>query len=83
MTMSRTRTFMTGTSIAVRLPDDDAFREGVELVAVRSGDVLTLYPAVTSIPEMVRQLESIPSPQEIESRDMDEIPERERITPPE
>ncbi len=77
-TMSKTRTFKIGNSIAVRLPEDIAFAEGVELVAVRSGEVLTLYPTNTSLPEMVRQLESMPAPQEIEPRDVEEIPERDQ-----
>ena len=45
MTIAKTRTFRSGNSEAVRLPKDVAFGEGVELVVVRSGDVVTLYPA--------------------------------------
>ena len=56
MTVARTRTFRSGNSEAVRLPKDVAFGEDVELVIVRSGDVLTLYPATTSIPEMIARL---------------------------
>ncbi len=50
MTVTKTRTFRSGNSEAVRLPKDVAFGEEVELVIVRSGDVLTLYRAATSIP---------------------------------
>jgi antitoxin VapB len=51
MTITKTRTFRSGNSEAVRLPKDAAFGEGVELVVIRSGDVVTLYPAATSIPD--------------------------------
>ena len=56
-------------SQAVRLPKNLAFGEGVELVVVRSGDVVTLYPAATSIPEMITRLEALPRPPSIEERD--------------
>ena len=75
MTIARLKTFRSGNSEAVRLPKDLAFGEGVELVAVRSGDVLTLYPATLTIPEMLAKLEALPGPGEIEQRDTD-LPER-------
>ncbi len=79
MTIAKTRTFRSGNSEAVRLPKDVAFGEDVELVIVRSGDVLTLYPAATSIPEMIARLEALPAPPSIEARDEDELPERPRL----
>jgi antitoxin VapB len=75
MTVAKTRTFRSGNSEAVRLPKDVAFGEEVELVIVRSGDVLTLYPAATSIPEMIARLEALPVPPCIEERDDEELPE--------
>ncbi len=74
--ISKTRTFRSGNSQAVRLPKDVAFDEDVELVVVRSGNVVTLYPAAMSIPEMIARLEALPKPPAIERRDEDEIPER-------
>src|SRR5665648_42011 len=68
MTVTKTRTFRSGNSEAVRLPKNVAFGEGVELVIVRSGDVLTLYPAATSIPEMIARLETLPV-QRLQARD--------------
>jgi antitoxin VapB len=79
MTIAKTRTFRSGNSEAVRLPKDIAFGDEVELIAVRSGDVLTLYPAQMSIPQMVRKLAALPSPPSIESRETEEIPERPRL----
>jgi antitoxin VapB len=76
MAIARTRTFKSGNSEAIRLPRDVAFGENVELVIVRSGDVMTIYPAATSIPEMVARLRSLPVPPDIEARDEEELPER-------
>jgi len=76
MTVAKTRTFRSGNSEAVRLPKDVAFGEDVELVIVRSGDVLTLYPAAASIPEMIARLEALPVPPSIEERDDEELRER-------
>lgn len=76
MTIAKTRTFRSGNSEAVRLPKDAAFGEGVELVVVRSGDVVTLYPAATSIPEMIARLGALPPQTSIEYRDDEELPER-------
>lgn len=76
MTIARTRTFKSGNSEALRLPRDVAFGEGVELVIVRSGDVMTIYPAATSIPAMIARLQSLPAPPTIEQRDEQGLPER-------
>ncbi|MFZ4685426.1 MAG: antitoxin [Hyphomonadaceae bacterium] len=76
MTIARTRTFRSGNSEAVRLPKDVAFGEDVELVIVRSGEVMTIYPAQTSVAEMVERLRAMPAPPEIERRDDEPLPER-------
>jgi antitoxin VapB len=76
MTVAKTRTFRSGNSEAIRLPKDVAFGKDLELVIVRSGDVLTLYPATTSIPEMIARLQALPVPPSIEDRDDEELPER-------
>ena len=76
MTLAKTRTFRSGNSEAIRLPKDVAFGKDLELVVVRSGDVVTLYPAATSIPEMIARLEALPRPASIEERDDEELPER-------
>jgi antitoxin VapB len=69
------RTFRSGNSEALRLPREVAFGTGVELTLVRSGDVLTVYPKRQSIAEMIRRLNALPRPSEIEKRDVEEIPE--------
>jgi antitoxin VapB len=60
----------------VRLPKDVAFGDNVELIIVRSGDVMTLYPAEITIAEMVERLASLPAPPEVERRDEEDLPER-------
>ena len=79
MTVARSRTFRSGNSEAIRLPDDVAFGSNVELVIVRCGDVSTIYPAGTSLADMVKRLRSLPAPPSIERRDLEELPERERL----
>jgi antitoxin VapB len=76
MTIFKTRTFRSGNSEAVRLPKEVAFGENVELVVVRSGDVVTLYPAARSISEMIARLKAMPVPPSVEERDVTDLPER-------
>ena len=78
MTVVRTRTVRSGNSEAIRLPKDVAFGEDVDLVVVRSGNVMTIYPASSSITAMVERLRSLPAPPTIERRDQEELPERPR-----
>lgn len=76
MPVARSKTFKSGNSEALRLPRNVAYGEGVELVIVRSGEVMTIYPAAMSIPSMIERLRSLPAPPEIEQRDVEELPER-------
>jgi antitoxin VapB len=76
MTIARSRTFRSGNSEAIRLPRDVAFGKDVELVIVRSGDVMTIYPAAMSMPAMIERLRALPTPPTIERRDEEELPER-------
>ena len=79
MPVARSKTFKSGNSEALRLPRDVAYGEGVELVIVRSGDVMTIYPAAMSIPSMIERLQSLPAPSKIEQRDVEELPERDGL----
>jgi len=79
MPVARTRTFRSGNSEAIRLPKDVAYGEDVELVLVRSGDVMTIYPTATTISEMIERLNALPAVRKIEQRDIEAIPEREGI----
>ncbi len=76
MTVARSRTFRSGNSEALRLPKDVAFGDDVELVLVRSGNVMTIYPAATSIAGMLAQLRATPAPREIERRDDEPLADR-------
>lgn len=75
MPIARTRTFRSGNSEALRLPKDVAFGSDVELTLVRSGDVLTIYPTTTTIPDMIARLRALPVPPGVERRDDEELPE--------
>lgn len=79
MGRARSRTFRSGNSEAIRLPRDVAFGDDVELLIVRSGDVMTIYPATLSLPEMIAQLGEMPAPPYVERRDDEEIPERDGL----
>lgn len=46
------------------------------MAAVRSSDVRTVYPATTTIPEMVARPRALPAPSAVEARDTEEVPER-------
>jgi antitoxin VapB len=41
--------------------------------------VVTLYPAATSVPEMIARLDALPRPTSIEERDDEELPAREGL----
>jgi antitoxin VapB len=77
MTVGRSRTFRIGDREVIRLPREVAFGQDVELVIVRSGDVMTIYPAAMSIPAMIERLRSLPAPPTIEHRDNEGLPERD------
>jgi antitoxin VapB len=76
VSIARSRTFRSGNSEAIRLPKDVAFGNDVELVLVRSGDVMTIYPAGTTIAEMMERLAALPAVAAIEIREIEELPER-------
>jgi antitoxin VapB len=76
MPIAHSRTFRSGNSEALRLPKDVAFGEGVELVIVRSGEVLTIYPAASTITDMLARLRALPVPPSVEARDVGDIPDR-------
>ena len=79
MATATSRTFMSGSSEAVRLPREMAFGPGVELTLVRSGDVLTIYPTRLSVADLIAKLNALPRPGSIEVRDEEPIPERDGL----
>ena len=76
VTVARSRTFRSVNSEALRLPKDVVFGDDVELVLVRSGNVMTNYPAATSIADMLARLHTTPAPREIERRDDEPLADR-------
>ncbi len=75
MTVAASKTFKSGNSEAVRLPRSVAFGKEIEVTIVKSGDVLTIYPARPSIKEFLRRLAELPGPSEVEVRDSEPLPE--------
>ncbi|MBV9510501.1 MAG: AbrB/MazE/SpoVT family DNA-binding domain-containing protein [Caulobacteraceae bacterium] len=75
MGVANSRTFRSGNSEALRLPKDVAFGHEVELTIIRSGDVLTIFPAKPSIGDLAKRLAALPAPLDIEVRDSEELPE--------
>jgi antitoxin VapB len=65
------RTFKSGNSEAVRLPKGVAYGAEIEVTLIRSGDVLTIYPARPPITELVRRLANLAKPAQVEVRDPD------------
>ncbi len=73
------RTFKSGNSEAVRLPKAVAFGREIEVTIVRSGDVLTIYPAKPPIADLIRRLADLPRPASVETRDVEPLPEPTRL----
>jgi len=79
MTITVSRTFKSGNSEAVRLPKGVAYGAEIEVMIVRSGDVLTVYPARPPVSELVARLAALEKPPTIEARDDDPLPEPEGL----
>ncbi len=75
MTSFASRTFKSGNSEAVRLPKGVAYGAEIEVTIIRSGDVLTIYPARAPIADLALRLNDLARPDQIEDRDRDAIPE--------
>ncbi len=75
--MPLTRIFKSGNSQAVRIPADLAYSDiETDLQITRLGDVITIYPARSSLKDIVAALREMP-PVPIEERDPIEVPDRE------
>jgi antitoxin VapB len=74
-----TRTFRSGNSEAVRLPREVAFGADREVTMVRSGDVLTIFPTKPPLSVLIETLAALPKPDEVEARDEEALPERDRL----
>ena len=73
----RTKIFRSGNSEAVRIPRDMAFGEGTDVILVRSGDSLTIFPAPRlSMADLSERLSELPVPDEVEVRDAEMFPDR-------
>jgi len=78
MNIATTRTFRSGDSVAVKLPKEFAFEEGVEVEIAQEGGRLTIRrrrDAMTGR-DLVEALEKLPKPSCIQEREPIEFPER-------
>jgi antitoxin VapB len=75
MTSFTSRTFKSGNSEAVRLPKGVAYGAEIEVTILRSGDVITIYPARPPIAELAARLAALAPPAGIEIRETDALPE--------
>jgi antitoxin VapB len=67
--MPRTRVFKSGNSQAVRIPAELAYADtDIDLQITRLGDVITIFPARTSLKDAVAVLRRMPKPKRAEKR---------------
>lgn len=82
MNMPKTRTFKSGNSEAVRLPQGVGFGVGVAVNVERDGDRVVITPALDPAEEkrklrdLVEALQAIGRPGEVQERDPIEFPDR-------
>ena len=75
--MGTARVFKSGNSQAVRIPAELAYSDmNMDLEVTRLGDVITIFPARTSLKEAVAELRRMPKPRRVEKREPIEMPER-------
>ena len=77
--MARTRVFKSGNSQAVRIPAELAYADtDIDLVITRLGDVITIFPACSSLKDAVAALRRMPKPRRVEKRQPIDVPLRQR-----
>jgi antitoxin VapB len=77
--MARTRAFKSGNSQAIRIPAELAYAEtDADLEITRLGDVITIFPARSSMRDVVDALRRMPKPRTVEKRRPIEVPLRKR-----
>lgn len=80
MTAYCTKGIKDGDEMIILIPDEIAFDDDAELVVVRDGDCIRIFPAteagyLAKNRDLARTLLEMPGPSEIEVRDAEEIPE--------
>jgi hypothetical protein len=74
MLIARTRATRSDNCEGLRFAQDVAFGAHAELVLGHSGAVLTVYPAAMTLPETDTRLAALPSPRNVDVRDVDDLP---------
>lgn len=76
MSTVQSRTFKSGNSAAVRLPKEVALATDIDVTIVRSGDILTIYPARPTLSALLARLDALPRPSQVEERDREFLSDR-------
>lgn len=85
MGIVESKTFVSGSGVAVELPAEVAFAPGISVTIERVGNVLTVRPATLTADDpgrvarwraMLMELDTLPRPPDVEARDPIEFPER-------
>jgi antitoxin VapB len=77
--MPRTRAFKSGNSQAIRVPAELAYADtDIDLEITRLGDVITIFPARSSMSDVVAALRRMPKPRRVEKRQAIDMPLRRR-----
>ena len=77
--MPRTRAFKSGNSQAIRVPAELAYADtDIDLEITRLGDVITIFPARSSMSDVVAALRRMPKPRRVEKRRPIDMPLRRR-----
>ena len=77
--MPRTRVFRSGNSQAVHIPAELAYADTeIDLEITRLGDVITIFPARSSLKEAVTALRRMPKLARVEKRQPIDVPLRRR-----
>ena len=75
--MPVTRAFKSGNSQAIRIPADLAYADSSgDFTIVRTGDIITIYPARSGFDDMIQALRDLPKPP-LELREPIEVPDRD------
>ena len=79
--MPRTRVFNSDDGQAVLIPAELAYADtSIDLEITRLGDIITIYPALDNMSDIVATLRRMPKPPRVEKRRSIDVPGRRRRT---
>jgi len=79
--MPRTRVFNSDDGQAVLIPAELAYVDtDIDLEITRLGDIITIYPALDKMSDVVAAIRRMPKPARVEKRRSIDVPRRRRRT---